>query len=113
MEHLIRPPSESSFQVADALANLPRCIQALESAVREVLIHFWDESFRIRAHDLARAMSEGCKVCGFKESSGLLRSVESLLALSYEETRGIQRSLAERLFELISLLKEQSQKARA
>ena len=113
MDHLIRPPSESTFRIADALSNFPRCIQALEAAIRDLLSNFWYEPLRKRAHELARAMSEGCKVCGFKESSGVLRSMESLLALPAEDTGGIQLSLTERLFELIGMLKDQARKARA
>jgi hypothetical protein len=113
MDHLIRPPSESAFPIADALSNFPRCIQALEVSVHDLAANFWHEPLRKRAHELARAMSDGCKVCGFRESSGVLRSMESLLALPIEDTGGIQRSLTERLFELIGLLKDQARKARA
>lgn len=113
MDHLIRPDSESMFPAADALLNFPRCVQALEAAVRDTLSQFWDEPTRKRAHALAHSMSDGCKVCGFKESSGLLRSLESLLALSVEDTHGIQRSVGERMLDILTLLKEQARNSRA
>jgi hypothetical protein len=108
MSHILRPPSESVFPVADALMGVPRCILVLEVAVREVLSNFWDEPFRVKAHRFARSMSEGCKVCGFRESSGILRSIESLLALPYEDACEIRMSLAERLLDLVRLLKDQA-----
>jgi hypothetical protein len=108
MTHILRPPSESVFSVADALMGIPRCILVLESSIREVLSNFWDESLRIKAHGFARSMSDGCKVCGFRESSGILRSIESLLALSYDDACAIRLSLAERLLDLLRLLKTQA-----
>jgi len=108
MTHLIRPPSESTFPAADVRLQVPRCIQTLELAVRDLLVNFWSEPLRRKAFALAQEMSDGCKICGFKESSMLLRSLQALLALTAADTRGIQRSVAERLLELIGLLKEQA-----
>jgi hypothetical protein len=108
MDHLLRPPSESRFPTADAILNFPRCLRVLETAVRDVLAHLWDETYRTRAHGLAQSLSGGCKVCGFRESSGLVRSLESLLALRVDEIRGIQRSVADRMFDILSLLREQA-----
>lgn len=113
MEHLLRPPSESLFPTADALLNFPRCLQVLETAVHDVLRHLWNEADRKRAHGLVQSLSEGCKVCGFRESSGLIRSLDSLLALGAEDVRGIQRSVAERMLEILALLREQALKSRA
>jgi len=110
MTHLIRPPSESTFPAADALLNFPRCIETLELAVRDLLINFWHEPLRERAWSLAQEMSDGCKVCGLRESSVLLRSLQSLLSLTAEDTQGIHRSIAERLLELIGILKEQARR---
>jgi hypothetical protein len=112
MEHLLRPPSDSLFPAADALLNFPRCLQVLETAVRDVVIHFWEDPYRRRAHDLAQALAGGCRVCGFRESSGLVRSLESLLALTVDEVRGIQRSVADRMMETLALLREQALKSR-
>jgi len=113
MEHLLRPPSESLFPAADAILNFPRCLHVLETAVRDVLIHFWEDSYRKRALDLTQSLAGGCKVCGFKESSGLIRSLESLLALTGSEVRGIQRSVGERVLDLLTLLREQAMKPRS
>jgi hypothetical protein len=109
-EHVIRPPSEYIVPAAGIL-GIPHCIHLLESAVREALIRFWQEPYRRQAYALARSVSGGCTVCGFKESSGVLRSLESLLSLTAEDTSGIQRSVAERILELLALLKEQAAKA--
>jgi hypothetical protein len=112
LDHVIRPPSEYIVPTADAALGVPRCIHALESAVREALVRFWDEPYRRRAHALARALSGGCKVCGFQESSGLLRSLESLLSLTADDTNGILRSVAERVLEILALLKDQVSRTR-
>lgn len=108
MSHPLRPPSESTFPVADALAGVPRCILLLEAAIRDVIAPFWDERSRKTAQRLARAMSGGCKACGFKESSGILRSMESLLALPIEDALPIRSSLGDRLTELVTMLREQA-----
>jgi hypothetical protein len=108
-EHVIRPPSESVLPAAEVL-GIPHCLHLLESAVRDALIHLWEEPYRKRAHALARSITGGCSVCGFKESSGLLRSLESLLSLTVEDTSGIQRSVAERILEILALLKDQGAK---
>ncbi|HVR87621.1 MAG TPA: hypothetical protein VMU54_25060 [Planctomycetota bacterium] len=107
MAHLIRPPAEPAVAAANSRLNFQRCIRTLEFAVGDLLINFWHEPLRQRAGILVQKMSEGCKACGVQESSGLLRSLQALLSLSAEDTRGIQRSVAERLLELIGLLKEQ------
>src|SRR5262249_39626442 len=112
MEHLLRPPSESPFPAPDAVLNFPRCLQVLETAVRDVLIHFWEDSYRREALGQARALAGGCKVCGFRESSGLVRSLESLLSLTLAEVSGIQRSVGERLLDVLVLLREQALKSR-
>jgi len=113
MTHLIRPPSECMFPAADALVSVPRCIETLEVAVRDLLVNFWQEPLRERAWSLAQEMSDGCRDCGFRESSVLLRSLQALLALSVEDTRGIQRSIAERLLELIGILKERARRTQS
>ncbi len=110
MTHLIRPPSESPVPAADALLKFARSIEALELAVRDLLVNFWHEPLRERAWSLAQEMSDGCKGGGFRESSVLLRSLQALLALSVEDTKGIQRSIAERLLELMGILKEQARR---
>ncbi len=113
MEHLLRPPSESLFPTADALLNFPRCLQVLETAVRDVLIHFWDESYRRQALSAAQSLAGGCKVCGFRESSGLVRSLESLLTLTVADVQGIQRNVGERMLDVLELLREQAAKSRS
>jgi hypothetical protein len=108
MTHLSRPPSESSFSGAEIRQDFPGSIRTLEEAVRDLLINFWHGPLRERAWSLAREMSEASRVSGYKESAVVLRSLQALLSLSAEDTRGIQRSIAERLLELIGLLKEQA-----
>jgi hypothetical protein len=110
MDHVLRPPSESAFPAADALTSFPRCIDVLEVAVRDVLIHFWEEPFRRKAHEIVQSLSKGCDRCGFKESSGLLKSLEALLALSVEDIHQIRKSVGERILDVIALLKEQALK---
>jgi len=112
MHHVLRPGSDPGFAVTDVLGGIPRCVLVLESAVRRVLTDFWDDSSRRKALDLVRTITPGCRSCGFRESSGILRSMTTLLSLSQAATVGIQLSIAERLLELIDLLKGQSTKLR-
>ncbi len=112
MGHILRPPSESAFSFADAIGGVPRCLLVLESAVRKVLSNFWEDRARRGALDLAAKLLSGCPDCGFRESSGLLRSLHSLLSMPVESTAGIQLSLAERLLDLVGLLKDQARLSR-
>ncbi|HLY76192.1 MAG TPA: hypothetical protein VKU80_18980 [Planctomycetota bacterium] len=111
MTHLIRPPGEPSLSGAEVHRDFPGSIRTLEEAVRGLLINFWHGPLRERARSIAREMSEACRVSGYKESAVLLRSIQALLSLSAEDTRGIQCSIAERLLELVGLLKEQAAEA--
>ncbi len=112
MSHILRPPSESPFSFADAVGGVPRCLLVLESALRKVLSDFWEERARRRALDLVGSLLGGCRECGFRESSGLLRSMNSLLSLPLESTAGIQLSLAERLLDLVGLMKDKARVSR-
>lgn len=107
MTHVLRPPSEPAFSFADAVGGVPRCVLVLESAVRRALGNFWEDKARCRARDQAVTLLAGCRDCGFRESSGLLRSMVAILSMSTESTAGIQLAVAERLLDLVNLLKEQ------
>jgi len=108
MAHSVRPADESSYK----LGRHPECIVHLERAIQDLLSDFGGEAWRLKAMSLARSMAAGCDSCGLKESSGILRSIESLLSLPQEETFGLKLSLAQRLLELIALLKEQASSSR-
>ena len=112
MSHILRPPSDSAFSFSDAIGGVPRCLLVLDSAVRKVLTDFWEDAARTRALNLASSLLTGCRECGFRESSGLLRSMISLLSMPTDSTAGIQMSLAERLLDLVGLLKERSRVSR-
>jgi hypothetical protein len=112
MSHILRPPSDSAFSFTDAVGGVPRCLLVLDSAVRKVLTDFWEDGARTRARNLACSLLTGCRDCGFRESSGLLRSMVSLLSISADSTAGIQMSLAEKLLDLLGLLKERSRISR-
>jgi hypothetical protein len=106
--HILRPPSEKTFNIADALAGLPRCILTLEAAVVELRQDFRDDAKRGRVRELARSLSAGCPECGFRESSNALRTIEGLLALKPDTCTGLDRSLGDRLLELVAILKAQA-----
>src|SRR5579864_9662524 len=109
MSHIIRPPSEKTFNIADALPGIPRCILTLEAAVVELSHDFGNDVQRSQVRGLARSLSAGCPECGFKESSNTLRTIESLVALKPDAATGLHRSLADRLQELVAILKAQAQ----
>ncbi len=110
MSHLLRPPSEKTFNLADALAGIPRCILILESAVLDVLNDFHSESQRHTAREMTRALSAGCNECGFHASHATLRKIEALLRVPPKSVPELQRQIADKLIELVGMLKAQAQR---
>src|SRR5262245_48038331 len=112
MEHLLRPPSDAVLPAADALLEFPRCLQVLEAAVADLLGHAWEDPYRTKALELVKSLISGCKVCGFRESSGLLRSLDSLLCLSADDVGAIRQAVADRMREILALLRQQALSSR-
>jgi len=113
MSHILRPPSEKTFSLADALAGIPRCVLLVESAIAAVIDDSADEKLRQKARDLVRSLSSGCRECGFKEPPSILRKLTSLLAVSPAAGEALRRSYADRLLEQIALLKAYAQERRS
>ena len=111
MSHILRPPSEKTFNIADALAGIPRCVMTLEAAITDLAADFRDDAKRARVRSLARSLSGGCPECGFHESNDILRSIESLVALRPDADTHLHHSLNERLQQLLALLKAASIKS--
>jgi hypothetical protein len=84
----------------------PRCALMLEGAIRETVDHEWDDYSRRRALGIAQAMLDGCKVCGFRESTGILRSVTALLMLPVDEALGVLPALREKFQDLLGMLRQ-------
>jgi len=112
MSHILQPPSEKTFSIADALAGIPRCVLLVESAVAALIDAPQDDALRDKARDLVRTLSTGCPECGFKESSKTLRKLTSLLAVSPTGSAALRQSVAERLLEQVGMLKTHAQKQR-
>lgn len=109
MSHILRPASEKTFSLADALAGIPRCVMLVETAVLNLLAEPANDRLRQKARDLVRSLSSGCPECGFKEPASLLRKLISLLAILPGESAALQRSIADRLIEQVGLLKAHAQ----
>lgn len=109
MSHILRPPSERTFPIADALAGIPRCVMLLESAILELLSNPHDENRRNKVRELVRSLHSGCPECGFKETGTILRKLTSHLAVSPGGGAAVQRSLADRMLEQVALLKAHAQ----
>src|SRR5471032_2259060 len=105
MSHILRPASEKTFNIADALACIPRCIMILEAAVVDVCADPKDPARRQHARTLVRSLSGGCKECGFRESSNILRTLEATLQFPPGGSPELQTSVAERLLDLVVRLK--------
>lgn len=86
----------------------PRCLAMIEDAVRDSLDHPDDDECRRRAHEAALAMLEGCKVCGYREDTGLLESVADLLGRPLEAAASTVPDLRERFKGLFGVLKSRS-----
>ena len=106
MSHILQPPSEKTFSLADALAGTPRCVLLVEAAVLALIAAPQDDGLRHQARDLVRTLSTGCPECGFKEPPKTLRKLTSLLAVSPSGSAALRQSVAERLVEQVGLLKE-------
>lgn len=105
MSHVLRPPSEKTFPIADALAGIPRCVMLVEAALLDLIDDPHDELRRRKARDLVRSLSTGCAECGFKEPESIVRKLTSLLAVPPGGSPALQRSYADRLVEQIGVLK--------
>jgi hypothetical protein len=112
MSHILQPPSEKTFPIADALAGVPRCVMLVESAIVALIDAPQDDQLRHKARDLVRTLSTGCPQCGFKEPPKTLRKLTSLLAVSPTGSAALRQSVAERLIEQVGLLKEHARDQR-
>jgi len=113
MSHSLRPASEKTFTLADALAGIPRCILILEGAVAELCRDPQAADRRAHARDLVRSLSAGCPECGFRESSNILRTLDAALSIPPGGSPETQRSLDDRLRDLVGRLKTLAQENRA
>jgi len=109
MSHVLRPSSAALFAISDERDGIPRCIVLLEGALLNVLYDFHSEARRAKARDLVQSLSSGCRKCGFRESSGVLRKIDALLRVPPEMTPAMQRSLADKLIENLGMLKAEAQ----
>jgi hypothetical protein len=112
VSHVLRPASEKTFSLADALAGIPRCVMLVESAVLAFAGDPGNEPLRNRARELVRSLASGCPDCGFKEPPSILRRLTSLLAVPPSGSAALQRSMADRLIDQVSLLKAAAQERR-
>jgi hypothetical protein len=80
----------------------------LDHAVGEWLDHPGDEYSRMRALGMAQAVLEGCKVCGYREDSGILVTVASLLDRPPDAAASAVADLRERFRGLLRFLKAQA-----
>jgi len=85
-----------------------QCLVMLEGAVGECLDHPGDEYSRRRALGMARAVLDGCKVCGYREDSGILCTVASLLQRPPDAGASAVADLRERFRGLFRFLKAQA-----
>ena len=109
MAHILRPASEKTFSIADALAGIPRCVLLVESALQTVIDDPGDEDARSKARELIRSLSSGCRECGFREPASMLKKLISLLSVPPAESEALRRSYAERVMEQVALLKAHAQ----
>ncbi|HZE96354.1 MAG TPA: hypothetical protein VE981_04975 [Planctomycetota bacterium] len=109
MGHVLRPASEEMFTISDARDGIPRCIILLEAAVLNVLYDPANDARRTKARELVQSLSTGCRECGFRESSGVLRKIDALLRVPPDTTPALKRSLTDKMIEHLGLLKGEAQ----
>ena len=113
MSHILRPPSENVFSIADALAGTPRCIVLLDEAVLDLVSDFRNDAKRVKARDLVKPLLSGCPTCGFHAASKTVRQMDSLLSLPGDAVVDLRQRITDRLVELMGILKAQAQEARS
>jgi hypothetical protein len=86
--------------------QLKSVIRNLERAIDDLLEHFWEEPLRRHAHEISSALLSGCKNFGYLELGSVARAITSLLSLRLEDVIALEKSLKEKLRELVALLKE-------
>jgi hypothetical protein len=91
--------------MGESSSSWPRASSALEAAVLDLLSGGWDEDRRLRAHEMAVALTQAAKMAGRWETEAVLRPLCSLLTLSSQEMLSIRQAVREKLLELLGLLK--------
>ena len=86
--------------------QLKSVIRNLERSVDDLLENFWEEPLRRHAHELATTLLAGCKTYHYLELGSIARAIASLLSLRMEDVLALEKSLKEKLRELVALLKE-------
>ena len=86
--------------------QLKSVIRNLERAIDDLLENFWEEPLRRHAHELSSTLLAACKNFGYLELGAVARAITSLLALRLEDVIALEKSLKEKLRELVALLKE-------
>jgi hypothetical protein len=86
-------------------ASWPRASKALEEAVLDLLSGGWEEDPRLRAFEIAVALTQAAKAAGCWETEAVLRKLCSLLSLSSQEVVSIRQAAREKMLELLGLLK--------
>jgi hypothetical protein len=90
----------------------PRALAALQQAVDELLASGWDELHRRRAQELTLALLQSSKLEGRWETEGILRALDSLLALSLAGAPGLRPAVIGKVLELLGLLQQGSRTTR-
>src|SRR5437016_2298791 len=100
------PGIRKSDAPADFFSTYPRCVLMLERSIQETLTLEWEDYSRRRALDMAQALLDGCRVCGYREGTGILRSVIGLLHLQAAEALSVLPALGEKFEDLLGLLRQ-------
>jgi hypothetical protein len=86
-------------------AKVPRCVRRVEEGVLDLICDFRDADARGRARDRVRSLYDGCPECGFRESLDVLRTLEALLTVPPHVVPGGLLGMADRLIDLVGLMK--------
>ena len=92
----LRSNNETDFSTA---------LARLESAVHQVISTGWDESTRKYACEVSTALRDASKAAGWKETTGILHALTSLLALRLGEILSIREAVRDKMLELLELLR--------
>jgi hypothetical protein len=97
-----RSSSEASFLFR---LRLSKVLPELETACRETLQSTGEEHTRTRAHEIALAVSEACRLEGLRDASVVARSLASLLQLPKDQILPVEAAFRDKVRELVGSLR--------
>lgn len=96
----------SAHPSANFRLRLPKAVGELECSVEDILSGSWDRAVLDHVREVASALAQACRAEGLWEAGGFARSIASLVSVSPDILRPVQRAFREKLGRLLGSLKD-------